>query len=148
MAVSMATCANLGCCDPIILLSYKAWKRYRHARKCVFVANHERPFTDRGRKMLSACVRSWNWCSFAWRSFFFFSGWWQWQGRRDKAWTYVDNMRRCGSCCIVESWLEVQQRGRISDSAPLHKSVQVHCVTEWHRKITKSLNQCLCQYCQ
>jgi len=26
----MATCANLGRCDPIIMLSYKAWKRYRH----------------------------------------------------------------------------------------------------------------------
>ena len=32
MAVTMATCAKLVRCDPIILLSYKPRKRYRHFR--------------------------------------------------------------------------------------------------------------------
>jgi len=49
----MATCANLGLCGPIILLSYKVWKRYK---EMCFVLDY---------KQLNATVRESEgvWCA-------------------------------------------------------------------------------------
>jgi len=96
----------------------ESWKRYRH-RKSVFCRGLHTMKMWRQKKIRNVLCLHWdlNWISFAWDVSSFF---WTVTINGDKVTDGMEfdcdniNMTKCGICCIVELWLEVQQRCAIN----------------------------------